>query len=363
MDRLDDEDLVLRAPLPISIRSNPSGCSNDDSHNNNKEKNEENVYPSSMPSPAMISAILVAGQVLELREETIFTAGCLLYRFYFNFHDDDNNYGVNRNNKNSNNNPHYRSKPWVGDDSNTKMQKSKNGDDEFVDEETRLILVCCILLATKTQEDHRRLRDFINLSHMLSWKKNGETRNKNDINNQQQKEQHQQQQQQRHYGSTLYWKEDPPPLDEGYWATKERIVAMEQHVLRWLAFDTHVAAVHRAVVALVIKQQQQHSLKRQGNNHENDHIPLVVVDKALILLNRVGLYAPQALTVPVMDLATAALLLATGDYTHQLEPNYNRKFVVKDEIFSMNGGIQQYNVDVAKRAMQQVLRKGKDSII
>jgi hypothetical protein len=49
----------------------------------------------------------------------------------------------------------------------------------------------------------------------------------------------------------LAWRAQPPFLDQDYWDAKKKIIELEQHLLRWLGFDTYVPSPHRAVILVV----------------------------------------------------------------------------------------------------------------
>ena len=224
----------------------------------------------------MVSALLMACHVLRLSKETTFTAACLLHRYFYS-----------TNHQNTKSSSEHDNITQLGH--NSEEPQTFNG---------QLILVSCICLACKTEEEPRRLRDFINISHMLSWEKRDriERKNKNASGS----------------GSSshhcvLQWKKDPPALDGTYWAMKERLVAAEQHVLRWLGFDVCVCHPHRAVVALVLSlQEQQQSNLADVQWHR-------MTNRSSSILNYVAVYSSRSLTVPVLSLAMAALVLAVEE--------------------------------------------------
>ena len=140
-----------------------------------------------------LSLLVIACRVLRVSMETTFTAACLLHRYATA--------------------AAACPKDWV--------------------------VASVIFLACKTEEEHRRLRDLINLVHMIGMKEDAketaisETADTPTAISQ------------------LTWNPTPPKLDDNYWDNKQRIVQAEQHVLRCLAFDVHVAHPHRLVVLLV----------------------------------------------------------------------------------------------------------------
>lgn len=136
--------------------------------------------------------LLAASEVLRLPVETTYTACVLLHRYFL---------------------------------------ANANASSDHVD--SRWVVAACLLLACKSEEEPRRLRDLINCAQMIS------------VDNEQSvvaKE-----------GETvkLGWNPEPPALDDDYWKCKSKLVQVEQEVLRWLAFDCTVSHPHRAVVLFV----------------------------------------------------------------------------------------------------------------
>ena len=129
--------------------------------------------------------LLVSSDILRLSPETTFTASVLLHRYFLAYN---------------------------------------NGDDDL-----KWIVAACLLLACKSEEEPRRLRDLINCALMISVPA---TRDESGP-------------------VKLQWKEKPPALDDRYWESKSTLVKYEQQVLRWLAFDVSVVHPHRAVILFV----------------------------------------------------------------------------------------------------------------
>ena len=95
------------------------------------------------------------------------------------------------------------------------------------------IAAACLFLGTKTEEESRRLRDIINVAHMLEF--DTASQDKTDSSSLE----------------TISVKNKPMALDEEYWTAKEKLVATEQKVLRMLQFDCLVSHPHRAVAVLL----------------------------------------------------------------------------------------------------------------
>ncbi len=141
---------------------------------------------------------------------------------------------------------------------------------------TKWVAAACLFLASKAEEEPRRLRDMINLAHIVLDECDSGNNSK---------------------GKTgiIHLQQDPPPLNEGYWEAKKKIVETEQKVLRWLGFDAFVPHPHRAVALLI-----QH---------------LSLIDQELmapIVARRLNdsLFHAPALRHSVLELASAAIELA-----------------------------------------------------
>jgi hypothetical protein len=105
--------------------------------------------------------------------------------------------------------------------------------------EWKWVAAACLFLACKSEEEPRRLRDVINLAHMLLSDNNTTTEPEADG-----------------VLCELSIRSDPPPLNEAYWDIKKKIVETEQVVLRWLSFDVSVSHPHRAVILLLEKEEE-----------------------------------------------------------------------------------------------------------
>lgn len=142
-------------------------------------------------------------------------------------------------------------------------ENTKNSHDRT---DWRWVCAACLFLACKASEEPRRLRDVINLAHMMEW-------NETD--------------------GTINLQGEPPHLNEQYWEAKKKIVETEQVVLRWLAFDVSVSHPHRAVFLL---------LEKEGTRDE-------LMPVAFRRLNDILFHGP-ALQHSVLELASAAIELA-----------------------------------------------------
>jgi hypothetical protein len=163
----------------------------------------------------------------------------------------------------------------------------------------RWVAAACLFLACKAEEEPRRLRDVINLAHMLLSTEEGDDGKE-----------------------TIYLHEEPPHLNEEYWEAKKKIVETEQVVLRWLAFDVSVSHPHRAVFLLLEKEDIRDKL-----------LPV-----AFRRLNDVLFHGP-ALEHLVLELAAAAIELAREEVEagkeSMLKEGWWKKYNISDDALLM----------------------------
>lgn len=146
--------------------------------------------------------------------------------------------------------------------------------DEMLSVEWKWIAAACLFLGTKTEEESRRLRDIINVAHMLEFDNASQDMTDHSLL------------------ETISVRNKPMALDEEYWTAKEKLVATEQQVLRMLRFDCLVSHPHRAVAVLL-------SEIAQDDNRE-------LLSIAWRYLNQALFYAP-ALRHDVLTLACASI--------------------------------------------------------
>ena len=143
------------------------------------------------------------------------------------------------------------------------------------------VAAACLFLATKSQEEPRRLRDVINLAHILLDESTTTTSGLNEEAN----------------GAIICIDKEPPLLDETYWELKKKLVETEQIVLRWLGFDLFVPHPHRTV-ALMIRHLP------------TAHQDLIFPEAARRLNDALFSMGGSALRHNTLELATAAIELA-----------------------------------------------------
>jgi len=143
--------------------------------------------------------------------------------------------------------------------------------------------VACIFLACKLlDESHIRIRDVLNLWHVLIIREaspNSTT------------------------AMHFYEASCPPDLNAKYWENKDAIVSLEQDILRWINFDSNICHPHRAVIALM-----NHFYS--SSSWLEDEQRLQMLKECWKLLNDTSLYIP-ALRHSSLALASAVLYLSS----------------------------------------------------
>lgn len=146
---------------------------------------------------------------------------------------------------------------------------------------SQYVAAACLFLATKSQEEPRRLRDVINLAQVIL-----DGIGQQDI-------------------KVISLDTEPPLLDETYWALKKKLVETEQSVLRWLGFDLFVPHPHRTVSLMI---------RHLPSTHQD-----LIFPEAARRLND-ALFMVSALRHPTLALSTAAIELAHRHLGQEIEP-------------------------------------------
>lgn len=208
------------------------------------------------------------------------------------------------------------------------------------------VAAACLFLGCKMEEEPRRIRDVINLAHLLnfsSWEEEDNIKDDDAISSSSDtKDQQKLKSLEKHIPPiiTIVESPHPPPLDEKYWTSKEQMISTEQHVLRMIQFDTTVCHPHRCVLIIMEtlgfgvgkchsgKYDDEHNNKNDGNSNwllnsdQSEHVIL----QAWKLLNEVPL-DPRGIVLqfPVMVLSCAAISLAAAGGGDAIESNGKEK--------------------------------------
>jgi hypothetical protein len=174
-----------------------------------------------------------------------------------------------------------------------------DNDNDTDDIEWNWVAAACLFLACKAEEEPRRLRDVINLAHMILTSTSTAPAAPDDDD----KDDHDK------YGTEITLHPEPPHLNEAYWVAKKKIVETEQVVLRWLGFDVSVSHPHRAV-ALLLKDMDN----KETTQAQKDKVMLIAFRR----LNDALFHGP-ALQHLALELACAAIELAKDEHEHEYE--------------------------------------------
>ena len=141
-----------------------------------------------------------------------------------------------------------------------KKQKSQDAVDvddiDHIKNHLGQVAAACLFLGCKMEEEPRRIRDVINLSHALNFSMyhddtkvdtSGDVLSCNNLLDTNKTKRSVQQVE----VPIISESTNPPPLDESYWSAKEGMVSAEQHVLRMINFDTTVCHPHRCVILIM----------------------------------------------------------------------------------------------------------------
>jgi len=351
--------LSLRSPLGISSSSSSSTVSTaassqqqeqqregervSDSNNNNNNNNNNNSRSHDAEELVLllrpaVCGLCVASHVLQLSVEAQFTAACLLHRYcYYYFRDDSkqeedvDDVDNDEERKDPASSRRRRRRSLLSRASSRSETAAPATADT---EEWKWIVPACVFLACKMEEQPRRLRDIVSCASMIDWdellKEQPQTPTPTTPGSAAQS------------AVLLKWNERPPDLDAEYWKAKEKIVRAEQHVLRWLQFDTVVSHPHRAVVLLVrqllqhyyYRQQQRQSLSllprddveldRSKDDSSAEHFAAqceseMIIQCAWRRLND-AMFSVDALRLPVVPLACGAVDLAIDEVVLAVRP-------------------------------------------
>ena len=156
----------------------------------------------------ILTKIYIANYTLQLSTETRFTAFQLFHRclsHYIQYNIISNQHETNQGNGSVNKNNHNRYDI-------TLLQR----------QELSKLAAASIFLACKLCNEQRRIRDVINIQHVLQMQE----------------------------CDGIDEKINPPALDEQYWECKRDMVNMEQTLLRFILFDVNVSYPHRIMILI-----------------------------------------------------------------------------------------------------------------
>ena len=306
----------LRAPLPGgNSNAGPSNKDNDQSTSPwvvSSSSSSSNVQSPTSFNPRLYERIIyhllcrmyAASQAMELGSESTFTGQILFHRHVRQF------YHLVAHKKHP--------------------QKHQSQEVMQIKKYLGSVAAACLFLGCKMEEEPRRIRDVINLSHVLNFSSWDDDTDAASISNStadplteapggEQKQRYKQNSTEGNTNTPIIIVEanHPPLLDESYWSAKEQMVSTEQHVLRMISFDTTVCHPHRCV--LIIMETLGFGVGKSNNdNNNNNNQWLLSCDKSQNLISRSwrvlneAVLDPRgvALQYPVIALSCAAISLA-----------------------------------------------------
>lgn len=180
------------------------------------------LYEESKPKVSItLYKIYIATKILELSSETRYIAFVLFYRYLFQY---QLLYSSSSNGKASKDVGHKQSGCKVDDTPESISDPQKH---------LGKVAVATLFLGCKLANENRRIRDVINMYHILRFGHEPEGFD------------HQQQ--------IIAIESTPPPINESYWDFKEEIVKVEHHLLRVLNFDVYDLSMtpYRIVISII----------------------------------------------------------------------------------------------------------------
>ena len=309
---MQEQNFDLRPPLPPHDYPYPRCCSHvsqDDGASEGgggqgpaKASSEEDdgdfaAFPlkANLVLRSMLCRMFASAEVMQLGSETRFTSLVLFHRYYLA----SNVTGtISQEEENST-------------DDNKQDGSSSTRVSQKWREHLGIVAASCLFLGCKVEEEHRRIRDVINVSHMFDFAgARGDIATGKSANTNGQRTNDDQQPSAISTTTNenqilIHEANSPPDLDDEYWKAKEQIVATEQEVLRMLHFDVSVSHPHRAVLLIL----NGLGINVTRNNTEGQ----TLANESFTALND-ALFYPPALRHGVLPLACGALrLAAAGD--------------------------------------------------
>jgi len=210
---------------------------------------------------SLLSKLYISTKTLTVSTETRFLAFIILYRYLHHYYLKKQQ---QQQQQQQNDDDFHKNKSY------NHVQKRKEQHEHL-----GKITAAALFLACKLSNDHRRIRDVINVYHMMQFHTCSCTptileENQTQSQNYQQNRQHQDQIQ--HCTIEIQCITNPPALDEKYWQLKEEIVSIEHHLLRVLNFDINdmMMTPYRVIITLLeqIRIMIQNG-ERIGNHDTN----------------------------------------------------------------------------------------------
>ena len=244
----------------------------------------------------LLCRMYLASQMMEVGSEARFTSIILFRRYVCRFHK-----LVHEN--------------WLQTQQQQQQQQDQPTNQELKQIKRHLAVVAaaCLFLGCKAEEDPRRIRDVINLKSVLDFEHVGdESSTPSTVAEPSLLEQSST----RTEPLVIIESMHPPPLDDNYWSDKDKMVSIEQQLLRMLQFDTLVSNPYRSV--LVIMQTLNFGKGARDRNNSSLLSPRqseALIFKAWTILNEISIDTIHGTTIlrhPVVTLACAVISVAAA---------------------------------------------------
>lgn len=166
----------------------------------------------------------------------------------------------------------------------------------------------CIFLACKTENETKKIRDVVNLSHMLDFQGNIQRTSISCRDNCT-----------FHTTVPIVEAASPPLLDEQYWEAKQVLVSTEQALLRFISYDVHVSHPHRILVLcldhlfLLVNQKVDMMQHLRIGDMDSLHVYPSLLQKAWRIINDT-LFYPPCLRLPTLAVVAVSIQLAIQEY-------------------------------------------------
>jgi hypothetical protein len=190
-------------------------------YNSSNNSSHQNIINSVPFFTHLLSKLYVASHTLQLGTETRYAYFTLFHRCLSHYIHANINVNANAN---ANANVNVNVNKYIP----TTVQKEEIGN----------LAAASIFLACKLCNQQRRIRDVINVKHVLQFDQDTSTGTCTGTGIDTEER------------SKSAFRFQPPPLDEEYWKEKEEMVRVEQTLLRIISFDVNLSYPHRILVVL-----------------------------------------------------------------------------------------------------------------